>query len=271
MSAAWVDTLGLPMDPNDLIKLVALTMGRSVPTLFLNPFLGGQTVPSTVKMGTAAIFSVLLLPQLLAAPGYALHAVPFGWLMAKELVIGVTLGFLSSVVFWAFATAGRLVDTQRGANMAETMVYQMKERTSFLGQLYFQVSIVLFLLLNGHHLFIRGYVHSFEVLPVWSFPAFATGPEPILNDLIGVTANLFVIGLQLAAPAVIAIFLTDVAFGILNRAAPQVNVFSLSQPVKMAFGLLLSVWTLSLLMGQFEVHLADMIQMLDRFIEYLRP
>ncbi|MFN8548421.1 MAG: hypothetical protein U0527_10805, partial [Candidatus Eisenbacteria bacterium] len=76
MSAAWVDTLGLPMDPNDLIKLVALTMGRSVPTLFLNPFLGGQTVPSTVKMGTAAIFSVLLLPQLLAAPGYALHAVP---------------------------------------------------------------------------------------------------------------------------------------------------------------------------------------------------
>ena len=51
MSAAWIDTLGLPMDPNELIKLIALTMGRSVPTLFMNPFLGGQSVPSTVKMG----------------------------------------------------------------------------------------------------------------------------------------------------------------------------------------------------------------------------
>ena len=270
MSAAWAQTLGLPMDPDELIKLVALTMGRSVPTLFLNPFLGGQSVPSTVKMGTAAIFAVLLMPQLLSAPSYALHSVPFGWLMAKELAIGVTLGFISSIVFWGFATAGRLVDTQRGANMAETMVFQLKERTSFLGQLYFQISIVLFLLLNGHHLFIRGYVHSFELLPVWSFPAFASGPEPILNDLIGVTGNLFVIGLQLAAPGVIALFLTDVAFGILNRAAPQVNVFSLSQPVKMALGLLLTVWTLGILMGQFEVHLAEMIKTIDRFLEYLK-
>ncbi|MBK8229767.1 MAG: flagellar biosynthetic protein FliR [Candidatus Eisenbacteria bacterium] len=270
MTPAWVETLGLPMDPNELLKLVTLTFGRSLPTLFLNPFLGGQMVPAQVKMGTAAAFAVLLLPQLLSAPGYALHTAPFGWLMAKELVIGLTLGFLSSIVFWSFATAGRLIDTQRGANMAETMVYQMKERTSFLGQLYLQVAIVVFLLLNGHHLFIRGYVHSFELLPVWTFPSFSMGPEPILNELIGLTGNLFVVALQLAAPAVIALFLTDVAFGILNRAAPQVNVFNLSQPVKMGLGLLLSIWTLSMLLGQFEVHLAQMVRDLDRFLEYLQ-
>ena len=146
----------------------------------------------------------------------------------------------------------------------------MKARASFRGKLYLQVAIVAFLLLNGHHLFIRGYVHSFELLPVWTFPSFSMGPEPILNELIGLTGSLFVVALQLAAPAVIALFLTDVAFGILNRAAPQVNVFNLSQPVKMGLGLLLSIWTLSMLLGQFEVHLAQMVRDLDRFLEYLQ-
>lgn len=265
----WL-SLGLPADPQEFIRVFALTLGRSLPCLFLNPFLGGQSVPNQVKMGTAVAFALLLMPQLLRYPGGLVVGIPFGFLMLKEVAIGITLGFLSALTFWAIMTAGRIVDTQRGANMAETMVYQLKERTSFLGLFYIQTAVAVFLILDGHHIFLRGYFHSFEVLPVWRFPAWGDDYTMITDDLIKLTGNLFTIGLQLSAPAVVALFLTDAAFGMLNRAAAQVNVFNLSQPVKMFLGLLLTLASLHLLAEQFQHHLGGMLGDVERFIGYLR-
>lgn len=251
------------------LPLIALVFCRTLPALFMNPFLGGQAVPAQAKMGFAGALTVLLLPHLAHAPDWAGAGTPLGWMMAKELCVGATLGFVSSVMFWGFALAGRLIDTQRGANIAETMAYQMRERTSHLGQFYFQTAIVLFLLLNGHHLFIEAFFKSFQVLPVWEFPRFALVQEQVALDLIGVTQNLFVIGLKLSAPAVIALFLTDVAFGILSRSAPQIRVYELAQPVKLGLGLLVLWLVLKPLFATYPAHFDQMLEDVRRFIQYL--
>lgn len=269
MTQDWYLGLGLPMDPQVFLRLLALTLGRSLPCLFLNPFLGGQAVPAQVKMGMGAVFALILFPQLARYAGTAPDGLPFGFLMLKEVCIGVTLGFLSSLIFWAIATAGRLVDTQRGANQAETMVHQLKERTSFLGQFYLQTAVMVFLLLNGHHVYLRGYFHSFEVLPVWKFPVLASDMSVLIDDLTKMTGDLLMISLQLSGPAVLALFLTDAAFGILNRAAQQVNVFNLSQPVKMWLGLFLTMVSLGLVVEQFTKLFQVMLKDMTRWVGYL--
>lgn len=260
---------GLPMPPGELMVLVALTLARTVPALFMNPFLGGQLVSTRIKMGLAMAFTIILLPMLLAIDRPVPQGIPFFFLMIKEVVIGVTIGFITTVVFLGFGAAGRLVDTQRGANMAESMVYQLKERASVFGNFYVQVAIVVFLILDGHHLFISAFIRSFEILPVWEFPNF-TGPgEPIVTDLARLTADLFTIAIQLGAPAVITLFVTDVSFGIVNRASPQVNVFNLSQPVKMFLGIVMIVIVLRILIDQMQVWMGTMLAFLGKAIGYL--
>ena len=266
----WYQSLGLRLDPLELVLVSALVLARSLPLLFLNPFLGGNLVPGPVKMATAFTFVILLLP-LLAQTGVDVPTgIPYFALLVKELAIGATLGFVSGLVFLAVSAAGRLVDMQRGANMAETMFYQLKERTSLMGQLYGQSAVIVFLVAGGHLIYLRGYFTSFEVLPVLEFPAFAQGTAPILTDLARISADLLLIALQLAAPAVIALFLTDAAFGIINRASPQINVFVVSQPAKVAVGVFFVLLVLRVLVEQFDVRGQEMLVAFYRFIGYMR-
>ena len=153
--------------------------------------------------------------------------------------------------------------------MAEAMVYQLQEQTSFFGQFYLQTAVVVFLILGGHLYFLRGYFQSFQILPVWEFPHFAEGAFPLAKEVIRLSADLLVIAVQLSAPAVIAIFLTDVGMGIINRASPQINVFILSQPAKVGIGVLMVLIVLRVLFDQFELHTRDMLVSFFRFIQYL--
>lgn len=253
-----------------LVLLLALFLGRSVPTLFLNPFLGGSSVPAQVKIGFALTLAVVVLPRFAVVAGPVPTGPAFLPLMMKEVAIGVTLGFLSSLPFHAVATAGRLIDTQRGSNMAEAMVFQLRERTSLLGQMFMQGAIVLFLVMNGHLMFLRGYMSSFDALPVTHFPAIGSDLTEATQDLIAVTARLLVIALQLGAPAVAAVLLVDAAFGLMNRFAPSVNVFFLSMPVKVVLGLIVVQQILSALFDQFQIHAFTMLSDLSRFVGYLR-
>ena len=269
MLEQWYQALGLPIDPEALVLVSALVFARSLPLLFLNPFLGGSVVPGPVKMATAFTFVVLLLPVLSQMGGQVPTGVPYFALLIKELMVGVTLGFVSGLVFLAFSASGRLIDMQRGVNMAETMIFQLKERTSLMGQLYSQSAIILFLLAGGHIVYLRGFFSSFELLPVLEFPSFSGGTVPILTDLARSSADVLLLALQLAAPAVIALFLTDVAFGIINRASPQINVFIVSQPAKVAVGIFFVLVVLRVLVEQYDVHTQGMLVTLYRFIGYM--
>lgn len=265
----WYQNLGLSLEPMELILLAGLVLARSMPLLFLNPFLGGKLVPGVVKMATAATFVILLLPSLSQAPAALPGGFGYAVLLAKEASIGATLGFVSGLVFLAFSSAGRLIDTQRGTNMAETMFYQLGERTSVMGQFYSQTAIVLFLIVGGHLIFLRAYFQSFELLPVWDFPVLAQGSTPLAREIIRMTADFWVIALQLAAPALIALFMTDIGFGIINRASPQINVFVTSQPAKVAVGVFMVLLTLHVLFEEFQGHTRNMLIDLYRFVGYL--
>lgn len=227
--------------PQTFLVLVGLCFARLVSFFSIVPFFGGGAVPARVKVATAMAMVVILYPSVAATvpenQPLGFGALGFIALLTKEVFIGFTLGFIASLVFEAVQVAGRIVDSQRGSTMAELYAPQLQTRVSELGQFKLQLAIVIFIAVGAHRLFIRSLLQSYEFIPALAFPKFAPGWSPGAEMIVKLTASVLSIGLQLAAPALIALLLTDLFFGIINRVAPQVNVFFLSMPVKMLVGI----------------------------------
>ena len=227
--------------PQMFLVLVGLSFARLASFFSIVPFFGGAAVPSRVKVATSMALVVILYPSIAASvpENQALGFGPLGFiaLLGKEVLIGFALGFIASLVFEAVQVAGRIVDSQRGSTMAELYAPQIQTRVSELGQFQLQLAIVLFIATGAHLVFIRSLLDSFDFIPILGFPAFSSGWSPAAELIVKLTASVLSIGLQLAAPALIALLLTDLFFGIINRVAPQVNVFFLSMPVKMLLGI----------------------------------
>jgi flagellar biosynthesis protein FliR len=260
--------LGVQEDPSRFLRITGLVMARLLPAINFTPFFGGNAVPGRVKVAFAFSLSFLLSPAMtMSVPDELLPSrfMPFALLMIKEGMVGFTLGYVTSLVFYGIQSAGQMVDNMRGATIAQLLSLEFNSQISLLGQWKLQAAIALFFILNGHLLYLRGLFYSFEALPINAYPrmgAIAMGGEltPIISDLLKLSGDVLLVSLQLAAPVLVCLFLTDVVFGIFNRIAPQINVFFLSLGIKM----LVACFMLFLLWS------AVVAQMEDRFTIYLR-
>ena len=238
------------------LLMVALILGRTMPMIMLTPFLGGQVMPTEVKMGLGVLLTVLIWPTATMAISGSVPftAVGFFFLMLKEAFIGMAIGFMNSHIFYAMDMAGRLIDTVRGTSMSEVMVTHSKQRATPTGSMYYQLLLVIFFILGGHHVFLEGYFMSFASIPINETLAIGAGFEPFVNYMVRMTANILVIAVTLAAPVIAATFITDVVFGILNRVAPQLNAYFMSMPVKALGGVVIIFISLGAIVGNFEVY-----------------
>lgn len=259
----------ISQSPQTFLVLVGLSFARLVSFFSIVPFFGGAAVPARVKVATAMALVVILYPSLAASvpETQPLGFGPLGFmaLLTKEVLVGFTLGFIASLVFEAVQVAGRIVDFQRGSTMAELYAPQLQTRVSELGQFKLQLAIVLFITIGAHRLFIKSLLQSYEYIPALTFPHFAPGWSPAAELIVKLTAAVFTIGLQLAAPALIALLLTDLFFGIINRVAPQVNVFFLSMPVKMLVGIIVVLIALPVIASRMTFYFGETY----RAFEYL--
>lgn len=259
--------------PQTFLVLVGLTFARLVSFFSIVPFFGGAAVPARVKVATAMSFVIILYPSVAATvpANQTLGFGPVGFiaLLAKEVLIGFTLGFIASLVFEAVQVAGRIVDFQRGSTMGELYAPQLQSRVSELGQFKLQLAIVLFIVIGAHRAFIRSLLESYEFIPALSFPHFTPGFSTAAEMIATLTAAVLSIGLQLAAPALIALILTDLFFGIINRVAPQVNVFFLSMPVKMLVGIIVVLIALPVLAERFIHYFGESFKAFEYTIRML--
>jgi len=243
------------------IAMAAFIFARLIATIFQTPFLGGRLVPGQIKVGMSIVLLVVIYPYGEQLTGeLPTGFIPLVFLWMKEVFVGFTIGFIASLVFMGVQSAGRLLDTQRGANMANMMDPYFALQASPMGELLFQLMIVIVLSLNGHHFFIKALVKSFEVIPINGFVTISPGVSPFIELILKLTANIFLIALLISAPAIIALFLIDVGFGIVNRVAPQIQVFFLGMPLKTLIGVLMIFLALQLIINQMEIHLGRMIQ-----------
>ena len=213
-----------------LILAVALGAARATPIVWMVAPLGGPRLPTPVRAGLA-----LLLAALARASAGGL-AVAF----AREVVVGLCLGFVASAAFRAAEIAGRLGDTLRGANIAEILVPTAEERSSPLGVLYLLIATLIFLQIGGVPRLCDALLDSYRVLPVGG--GLDAGAARRAAAVVTVaSARLIASGVALAAPVIVALWLTDLALGLVARAAPQVPVYFIGLPLKglLAIGLVL--------------------------------
>ena len=234
----------------EVLLELALVMGRTLPLTLITPFLGGDLVPSEVKLGVGITLSMILFPLVGAGVPVPIFAFPFVALLLKEVAIGGVLAFTASMIFEACRAAGTFVDTMSGANMATAMVPEIQQQASLFANLQFQMAVVLFLALDGHHVVITALADSFGLIPINGYPHFAHGVWPFFDLMMRLTANLMVVCVALAAPAAAASFLTDVAMGLVNRVAPQIQVYFLSMGLKPVAVILMMMMALDVFSGE---------------------
>lgn len=267
-----LQTFEVGQNPQAFLVLFALIFARFIAFIYIVPFFGGKAVPPIVKVAVATSLVIITFPSVmneLPADGSPLGfgAVGFVGMIAKEFFVGFTLGFVASLVFETVQVAGRIADFQRGSTMGELFAPQLEARVSELGQFKLQLAIVVFLTSGAHLFFISSLIKSFQFIPVLKFPHIEAGWTPAAEFLTLMTGSVIALGVQLAVPIVVTLLLTDLFFGLINRVAPQVNVFFLSLPVKMWLGLFVVAIMLPYLISRMMDYFNDSFEAFEYMIQ----
>jgi flagellar biosynthetic protein FliR len=264
--------LGIQTDFSQVLLAYALLLARILPVIIMTPFLGGESVPQELKLGLGVMVGAVLFPAIAAqVRDVPISAVVFVALMLKELFIGLTLTLVVGMVFEAAMSAGTLIDTMSGTNQAQLMVPQMGQNASLFANLNSQMTIVIFLTLGGHHVVIQMLGESLLKIPLNAFPTFRGGLATwaFYETVMRVFGDLMRIALALASPVLLATFLTDLALGLINRVAPQVQVFFVAMQIKPAVTIVIMLTSIHLILARIVGEFGTMFQWVERVLSLL--
>jgi type III secretion protein SpaR/YscT/HrcT len=227
-----------PLWPPELERWLwawGLGAARALPIAWQIPAFGGEHVPAQVRVGLGLALSAVCLPQVMASlPGGA-GGLLWLLLLAREVAVGLTVGFVAASLFRAAEAAGRLVDTLRGANLAEVLSPAAEGRSSPLGDVYLLLAVVIFLELGGVGHVATALARSYEGAPL-TWTAAPTGLGEVAKLVILSSAKLIEGAVGLAAPALVALLLADLVLGAIARLAPQIPVYFVGMPLKALAG-----------------------------------
>ena len=230
--------------------------------LLAAPIFGAGSVPVRARVLLGVLVAALLAPSLPATPAVDVVS-PAGILLAaQQLLIGLAMGFVLQMAFAAIVIAGQSLAMTMGLGFAMSVDPQNGVQVPVLSQLYVILATLIFLAIDGHLVLIRLVADSFATLPVGAAP---TGGELALGVVLW-AGQMFACALLLALPALSAVLLVNISFGVITRAAPQLNIFAVGFPVTITVGfafILLSMSSMvSVLQGFFDDSLAQALQLL---------
>ncbi len=208
------------------------------------PVFGNTNVTMPVRVTIAVCLALVFLPMAHYDASH-LDYLPFVLVVIKETLVGVLMGFLASLMFTAIQMAGVYIDLQVGFGFAAVVDPMSKQQNAVLGQLYEHGRYSSFPGNERASYMIRGLADSFTVLPLGQMQL---SPESS-GTMISAFASIFMAALKIGAPIVGAIFLTDLSLGILARTVPQLNVFVIGFPAKMAVALVIVIAVLPVAFG----------------------
>jgi flagellar biosynthetic protein FliR len=241
---------------------LALVLARVGPLVTLLPFLGGGALSPAVRGAVTLAVAVAVFPA--AAPEPSALPADAGLLLLglKELLVGTSLGLVGAVAFHVLSMAGELVDQARGG-LGQVRDPSSGESASPLATFHLQVGVVLFLLMGGHRAFLAALAGSYEAIPLAELPLSPQGTLEASLLLARLVGGAIAAALMLAAPAISAILLTDLAMGLLGRAAPQVGTAFMALPLRAAVGLAMVLLTLSVLFREVTAALWGAVALID--------
>jgi flagellar biosynthesis protein FliR len=203
------------------------------------PVLSHMAIPVRVKVALAAFITLIVAPTLPAMPSATVFSATGVWIIVNQFLIGAAIGMTMQIAFAAVDAAGEFIGQQMGLGFA--MLYDPRAGgnsvviSSYLNAL----ATLAFLVLDGHLQLLSALIATFQSVPIEANVVAAASHAQGWKSLAGYGASVFSTGLLLSLPIVAALLITNIALGILNRAAPQIGVFQIGFPITMLIGMLL--------------------------------
>jgi flagellar biosynthesis protein FliR len=219
-----------------------LVFTRMMAVIIHIPNLGGQTIPNQVRIALGLILSIILIPwSSMPAATESLALLAFAIAILREIIIGTLIGYAAILTFGVISIAGETMGIGSGFSSDRIFNPALEQSVTPMGQFFTVVAMLLFVVVDGHYIALAALQKSFSLVPVnMPLPIFSV--EVLLRS----TAQLIIVGIQLAFPIFAALLLTDITLGLLSRVAPQVQVYFLGLPLKIgismfALGLTLTI------------------------------
>lgn len=232
-----------------------LVLARITPMFILAPIFSSKMVPLRARGIIAVAITMGLAPVAMHGqhiPGQPLEVLG---LIVKELLVGFVFAFAIAALFAAIQMAAALTDAIAGFSFAGMVDPVNGNQGGVLTTLYNLVGLMMFIAIGGDAWMLRGLARTFQLVPLTSSPRVA----PMVGSAVASVGQIFTSALEVAAPAVLALIITDVAFGMVSRVVPQLNVFAVGFPIKAGIALLIVAASLPFLGGWISDQVATSI------------
>lgn len=243
------------------ILALVIILTRVAPLLFFMPVIGSPSVPAQVKILLALMVALVLLP-VVRVDTRLLAGAPLGFamLVLTEVILGATLAVFARCVFAAVEVAGQMVGIQMGLGMAGVMDPQLGSQVSPIGMLWNLTAILIFLGINGHHMFFSTLVESFD----WIRPGTLNLTQATFDGLMQGASQMFVLAVKIMAPAGAALFFSHVAMGIIAKTVPQIPIMIVGLPMNIAVGFIFVGLSLGYFLPLMITHFETLARLLPK-------
>ena len=233
--------------------------------LAIFPIFAAQHFPVRVRLALGAGIAFLISPSLPTIDVGQWSVFRLAGQLALETCIGLLLGFVSRMTFYALEFTGGIISMEMGLNLSGSFNPFNRDRSEAMGLIVYYLGAMLVLTLNLHHWLLIGFQKSYALLPVGGAHL---GPA-LFSDVVGRTSQIFLIGLLMAAPLMAVSFLISLVFSVLGRAVPQMNVFSESFAFRVLGGLAVFGMTVNLMAQHIVNYLRRLPEDLLRVAQFL--
>ncbi|WDP87282.1 MAG: flagellar biosynthetic protein FliR [Desulfobacter sp.] len=225
-------------------RIFMLVLMRISVFLFMFPLFSSNVFPNPLKLGLALVLSLLFYAVVpVDLERFPMDIISTGLLIAAEFAIGMTLALCLRAFFGAVQLAGQVIGFQIGFAMINVLDPQTGANVSIMDQIGYWVCVVVFMVLNGHHIVIMSMIDSFELVHMGFFMLHPA----LLEKVLEVGGNLFLLSIKIGAPVIAALTFVNVGFGLISKFSPQMNVMIVAFPVKIVVGLLFFGVTLEII------------------------
>jgi len=227
------------------------------------PVIGGSFVPKKVRLMLALAITAILAPLLPTTTDVDFLSLAGVMLALQEVLIGVAMGFAIQLAFDSIALGGQVIAMSMGLGFAVFLDRQRGVNIPVLGQLFLMLGMLIFLALDGHRALIQLVADSYQILPI----AGAGLSSEAIGALLTWSGQVFIVAVKIALPAVTALLVVNLSFGVTSRAAPTLNLFAVGFPVAMLLGFVVIFLSLGSLTENVSRLLDDAFTMLPALLE----
>jgi flagellar biosynthetic protein FliR len=252
---------------NTWIAAFLWPLTRIIGMISVAPLFGNVSVPARVKIGLGIMLALIISPTVPAIPSLDPLSLPGFLILVQQLIIGLSIGFAMRITFAGVEMAGEIIGMTMGLGFASFFDPQTRARSSAISQFLALLTLMIYLATNLHLVVLSTLAQTFELLPISSSFVSAGG----MLEVVKWGGRIFSAGVQLSLPIVAALLITNIALGILTRAAPQLNIFGIGFPITIGVGFIMIGIVLPYLMNPIINLMQEGIDAMGRITVAMTP